>query len=90
MKDAWKDRQREEMEASIPIPKDDLKDLFDYLDRPNPPACDHTLKETIQFLGSRNLDWEKTVLWLRDHGGFCDCEVIHNVPERFRNWSFAK
>jgi hypothetical protein len=83
MKDAWKKREQEKMEASIPIPKADLKALFDYLDRPDPPACTHTLKETIEFLKSRNLDVEKTIAWCRENGGHCDCEVIFNVEENF-------
>jgi len=25
--------------------------------------------------------------WLREHGGFCDCEVIYNVGEKLAPWS---
>jgi len=82
MKKAWQKREIEAQEASIPIPKEDLKALFDWLDRPNVPPCDHTLNETIQFLTSRNLDVEKTTEWLRENGGYCDCEVIFNVEEK--------
>jgi len=83
LKNAWKERERERQETSIPIPKGDLKALFDWLDRPNCPPCDHTLKETAEFLRSRNLDVDKTVAWLRENGGYCDCEVIYNVEDEF-------
>jgi hypothetical protein len=38
-----------------PISRADLKALFDYLARPNPPPCSHTLKETEAFLLAHNL-----------------------------------
>jgi hypothetical protein len=68
---------------SPPIPPEDLRDLIDYLDRPNQPACDHTLRVTIEFLKQRNLDVERAVVWLNEHGGYCDCEVILNVDDNF-------
>jgi hypothetical protein len=83
MNDAWKAAQRRELEASIPLPKQDLKDLFDFLDREDPPPCDHSLGVTIGFLRARNLDVDRIVPWLQEHGGCCDCEVIYNVEEAF-------
>ena len=83
LKDLWKKSEGEKLETSIPIPKPDLKALFDFLDRENPPACDHTLRETIQFLKGRGIDPQKVIPWLQEHGGYCDCEVIYNVEEKF-------
>ena len=83
LKKAWKEQERQKLIASIPMPHQDLRDLFDYLDRENPPVCDHTLRETIEFLNKRNLDVERIVPWLREHGGYCDCEVIFNVDDKF-------
>jgi len=62
-----------------PIPLDELRELFQYLGRPNPPPCDHTHRETTAFLQSRGVPVEPTLAWLRANGGFCDCEVIFNV-----------
>jgi hypothetical protein len=31
----------------------------------------------------RGLAVEKTVPWLREQGGYCDCEVLANVEDRF-------
>ena len=65
----------------LPLPKQDLKALFDYLDRPNPDPCTHTFVETEAFLNQRNLDKSKIIPWLQDNGAGCDCEVIFNVEE---------
>ncbi len=83
LKKAWKQQERQKLIDSIPMPHQDLKDLLDYLDRPNPPACDHTLCETIGFLKQRHLDVDRVVTWLREYGGYCDCEVVFNVDDKF-------
>lgn len=79
----WKRIEREKLVASIPIPHLDLRDLFDFLDREDAPECDHTLRETTEFLVSRSLDPAIVTPWLQQHGGYCDCEVIYNVEEKF-------
>jgi len=61
----------------------DLRELFDHLDREGAPPCDHTLRETEAFLRSRGLNVERVLPWLREHGGYCDCEVIYNVDDKF-------
>jgi hypothetical protein len=83
LKKAWREQEQKKLADSIPIPHADLKELFDYLDRENPPPCDHTLRETIEFLQKKKLSVERVVPWLREHGGYCDCEVIYNVEEKF-------
>jgi hypothetical protein len=83
LKKAWLEQEQKKLTDSIPIPHADLKELFDYLDRENPPPCDHTLRETIQFLEKKKISVERVVPWLREHGGYCDCEVIYNVENTF-------
>jgi uncharacterized protein DUF2695 len=83
LKKAWKEQERQKLIASIPMPQQDLRDLFDYLDRENPLPCDHTLRETLEFLKKRGLDAERIVPWLREHGGYCDCEVIFDIDDKF-------
>lgn len=90
-----KDQRKEELEkaleaaehqklvASIPMPHQDLRDLLDHLDREGAPQCDHTHRETVEFLQKRGLDVERIVPWLREYGGYCDCEVIYNVDDKF-------
>lgn len=83
LKKVWREQEKQKLIASIPIPHVDLKELFDFLDRPNPPPCDHTLRETLQFLEKKKLSAERIVPWLQEYGGYCDCEVIFNVEEKF-------
>ncbi len=83
LKNAWKQAERKKLADSIPLPRADLKALFNHLDSRNPEDCDHTMSETIAFLQSRGIDPEKIIPWLQDHGGYCDCEVILNVDDKF-------
>ena len=58
---------------------DQLKEFLSFLNRPEAPSCDHTLKEAAQWIEDNKLDQDKVIPWLNDNGGFCDCEVISNV-----------
>jgi hypothetical protein len=62
-----------------PIKKEELRALFDYLDRPNPDPCTHAFKETRSFLEGKRLPVVPTLQWLQRNGAGCDCEVIFNV-----------
>ncbi|MEQ3634891.1 DUF2695 domain-containing protein [Alcanivorax sp.] len=79
LKAQYKKNEQDEIRASIPMSVDELKDLLSFLNREPAPECDHTLKESIEFIESRKLNPEVVVPWLGEHGGFCDCEVIYNV-----------
>jgi len=83
LKKAWKQQERQKLIASIPMPHQDLRDLFDHLDQESESGCDDTLRLTTAFLQKRGLDVERIVPWLRDHGGYCDCEVLANVEDKF-------
>jgi len=70
----------------MPISFTHLAALFDHLDEVfGNEGCDHTPKFTKAFLKSRNLDVEKILPWLEEHGGYCDCEVIANVEEKWES-----
>ena len=83
MKKAWREQENQKLLASIPMPKEDLKELFDYLDRSGAPACDHSHRDTIQFLEKKKLDVQCVIPWLRENGGYCDCEVLANLEDKF-------
>jgi hypothetical protein len=85
LKAQYKKSEQDKILASLPMSIDDLKDLLSYLNRDSAPECDHSLKESVEFIESRNLDPELVVQWLQDHGGFCDCEVIYNVYDGVGN-----
>lgn len=42
-----------------------------------------SLRLTTAFLESKKLDVQRVVPWLREHGGYCDCEVLANVEDGF-------
>ena len=79
LKAQFKRNEQDALKSSIPMEIGELKELLSFLNREDAPPCDHTLKESIEFLKSRDLVPEKIVPWLQEHGGFCDCEVIFNV-----------
>ncbi len=74
-----------EVEA-MPISKEDLGDLFDWLDRPEAFECDHSLKQTLEFLNNRDLDHSIIIPWLNEYGGYCDCEVLFNVEDKWEDF----
>ena len=83
LKKTWREQERQKLLASIPMPHQNLRDLFDHLDGDGAAECDHTLRVTTEFLQKRGLDVERIVPWLREHGGYCDCEVLANVEDEF-------
>lgn len=76
-----------EFEKSLPISKELFQNLFDFLDEElEKNGCDDRLKLTKQFLETnqiQNIDEVKS--WLKENGGFCDCEVLYNVEELFED-----
>ncbi|WP_244149976.1 DUF2695 domain-containing protein [Xanthomonas sacchari] len=70
-------------EATLPLPRETLWALFDYLNDVLADGCDHSLRRTTQFLASHDVAPESVIPWLGAHGGFCDCEVLFNVEDRW-------
>lgn len=85
LKKAWREQERQKLSASTPMPPKDLRELFDHLDQEIGSGCDHTLRLTTEFLQKRGLDVDRVLPWLREHGGYCDCEVLANVEDTFGN-----
>lgn len=80
-KKAWKAKERAEAEAALPVPKSQLLGLFDFLDSElGRRGCDHTLVLTVEWAHRENVSADEIVSWSREHGGYCDCEVLANVP----------
>jgi uncharacterized protein DUF2695 len=76
----WKHAERADLLAVMPLSPHQLHRLLVYLDA-NLEACDHTTKFTGIFLDVENLDMDKVLAWLREHGGYCDCEVLANLAD---------
>ena len=85
IRDALRLREWEDAEARLPASKSDLKELFDSVDANlEEEGCDHTLKHTTSFLRRRSLPEEGVIAWLGEECGYCDCEVVANAGDRFR------
>jgi len=81
----WK-REHADIELP-PLTPEELKILFDELDRPNPEPCAHDFAQTIGILNSHELPIEPTIEWLQRHGAGCDCEVISNTADQWGEWA---
>jgi hypothetical protein len=76
----WKHAERADVIAGMPLSPEQLHRLLDYLDA-NLKACDHTAKLTAIFLHVDQLEKDKVLSWLGEHGGYCDCEVLANLAD---------
>ncbi|MEM7343316.1 MAG: DUF2695 domain-containing protein [Chloroflexota bacterium] len=73
----------EEMER-MPLSQAELKSLFDWVEaRLIEQGCDHTLRHSEHFLSVQRLPIEEVTNWLQAYGGYCDCEVIANVEDKW-------
>lgn len=77
------EEQKKDFIENIPFSPSLFESLFNYLDEVlEEHGCDDTLKYTERFLEDNELPVEKSLNWLRDNGGFCDCEVLANVEDK--------
>ena len=78
-------KSREDFENGLPITREVFRILFDHLDTElTNNECDKTLKITELFLNSHQVDNINVVTdWLKLNSGYCDCEVLANVEEKF-------
>ena len=85
LKKDYAQQERAEFEKSLPMPRGLFEDLFDFLDENLGEAgCLETPALTIEFLEHNDIDCEPVLTWLAEHGGYCDCEILANVEEKFR------
>lgn len=82
-----REKQQKEFEQSLPTDREVFENLFDFLDTQlEENGCDDTNKLTKEFLSKNKIDNIETVLnWLAENGGYCDCEILANVEEKFEN-----
>lgn len=81
----FREMQQKEFEQSLPMDRVIFENLFDYLDNQlEENGCDDTNKLTTEFLEKNKIEIIETVLnWLAENGGYCDCEILANVEEKF-------
>ena len=82
---AIKEKELAEFRQNLPMSEDKFIRLFELLDvELNARGCDHDLKLTEQILSNLDVKDVLSVLtWLEEQGGYCDCEVMMNVEQKF-------
>jgi hypothetical protein len=84
IKQALRQAEHERFRATLPVAPELLRALFDFIDqRLADGECDNTLKYSMLFIAQRELESGRVIAWLESLGGFCDCEVLASVEERF-------
>ena len=85
MRQQYQDLQQPALARSLPMARELFLDLFDYLNEQlETTGCNHDFSLTEQFLRDKQVNNVEEVLeFLRENGGYCDCEVIFNVEEKF-------
>lgn len=83
LKKKYAQEQRNTFANSLPFDITLFEKLLDYLDEMlGKDGCDHTLKQTTKFLDLNGLPVEKSIAWMKENDGFCDCEVLANIEDR--------
>lgn len=85
LKKQWQLEQQELFDSSLPMTKELFTKLFDALDKHlEENNCNHTNTFSRSFLEELKINNTEEVLeWMREHGGYCDCEILYNVEECF-------
>lgn len=86
LKQLVKAQQNETFVSSLPISVSEFKSLFDYVDdKLENESCDDTLRFTEEYLTVHHLLVNDVIIWLNNQDGYCDCEVLANVEEKFNS-----
>ena len=59
------------------------KKIKDWIQKNGYPGCDGKLTIVKDFCDTNDLDFKKLEKKLNDGGGYCDCEVLYNVTEKY-------
>ena len=81
--------------SNMPISKEVLYELFDWLDSELPPLqhADRNRSpfiETIIFIEENGLKKSKVLPWLKDHGGYCNYQILFNVRKQWGDYVNSK
>lgn len=82
----YKKREKQAFIESLPFAKEHFTGLFDFLDNKlGNESCEHTLRFTEEYLNDKGLYSEDVIEFLEENGGYCDCEILANVKEKFED-----
>lgn len=77
-------KEHEKFLSSLPLDKSYILELFDFLDLElGKRGCNHNFELMTEFLKLKGLDKENVFEWFREQGGYCDCEILFNIEDRF-------
>jgi hypothetical protein len=83
-KKAWKAQQKAQARGAFPVPDEVLDALFRAVEADvEEHGCDHSLRFTERWIADNKQKREPMLAWLKDNGGFCDCEVAANTYEHW-------
>jgi hypothetical protein len=83
LKKQYAQARKDSFAGSLPFDRTLFEQLFDFLDAAlSREGCDDTLKHTGAFLREHGLPVEQSMTWLRENGGYCDCEVLANIEDK--------
>jgi hypothetical protein len=84
IKQALRQAKHQRFRSTLPLSPDVLRAMFNFVyQRLAESECDNTLKHAVNFLSEHQVEAGSVVSWLENLGGYCDCEVLANVEERF-------
>lgn len=84
-KKAWKLQQRKLAQDRFPIPDALLESLFEAVAaQVENSGCDHTSRFTQAWITEHTQLAVEIFAWLREHGGFCDCEILSNSVDHWK------
>lgn len=80
-------RMKQKLDFVNSLPESELlfTSLFNYLDKSlESRNCDGTIGMTLMFLEEQKANSvDEVIEWLNNNGGYCDCEILSNVEEKF-------
>ena len=84
LKQALRQTERDQIRCTLPLSPAQMRSLFDFVaEQLAEASCDGTLQKTLVFLEKQRLPVDAVIMWLRNAGGQCDCEVLANAEEKF-------
>jgi hypothetical protein len=66
----------------ITLTKNQAQDLISFVDfKLSKDPCDYSLRHATQWAKINQIDYDDLIDILEDNGGYCDCEVVLNLPD---------
>ncbi|HEV7898738.1 MAG TPA: DUF2695 domain-containing protein [Planosporangium sp.] len=78
LRDAYENAERAARTSLLPLRRDQLAALVEFVDARVVEGCDHTTRHGEQWAREHGIEWEALSEGLEEFGGFCDCEIVMN------------